>query len=89
MNKEELHKIIKALSDGFLYKKIEGDLYSKIVESLISLNLDIVDSELEEFSEFLAQYKSKPDMLELYSDKALRKEIKKIFGLKEKDYFRS
>ena len=68
MDKGELYIIIKNLSAGFLDEKIDGSLYSKIVESLISLNLNIVDVELEEFSEFLAQYKSKPDIPELHGD---------------------
>ena len=82
MEKKELYAVLKKLSEGFLDKKIESDLYAKIVETLILTNINIVHDKLEEFADFLAQYKHNPDMPELYGDKELTQKIKKIFKFK-------
>lgn len=81
MNKTDILIILKKLAQGFLDNKIEGNLYQWITESLIMTNLDLVP-ELEDFADFLAQYKHNSDMSELYGDKELKQKIKKIFKWK-------
>jgi len=81
MQRNELYQILKKLSQGYIEKKIKEEFYAQLLESLIVFNLDIIP-ELEELSDFLAQYKHNPDMPELYDDKELTKKIKKIFKLK-------
>ncbi len=81
MNRKELYTILKRLSSGFLRKKIEGELYAYVTESLIMTNLNIIP-ELEEFADFLAQYHPKPDIQELYGNKELIEKIRVLFKIR-------
>lgn len=80
MEKKDLIEIIESISAGLINNKIDSNLYSDIVESLIRCNLDQVP-ELEEFSDFLAQHHSPKDAPELFGDEELKSEVKKVFNL--------
>ena len=80
LNRADLIRKLKGLSRAFLDGNIDGKVYSRTTEGLIATNIKLVP-ELEEFADFLAQYEPKPSMPELYSDKDLKKKIKKVFKI--------